>query len=155
MDCMYKGWGWWWGQVGSQRQVIPSSRTVWSTYMSPRTTSHRLRPAWRALKDALLTQGSISDPYFPSSALHGLYCPSCDFTWSAKPAPEKQTSQLSPSIQQYMGSVWVWLLAGSIKCNWPSLILWSVFANPVTYVTEFVKRGLMHASSFSTIRLRM
>ena len=32
-----------------------------------------------------------------------------------------------------MGNVQVWLLAGPIKCNWPSLTLWLVFANPVTY----------------------
>ena len=33
-----------------------------------------------------------------SSALRGFHCLSCDFTWLAKPALEKQTSQLSISI---------------------------------------------------------
>ena len=28
----------------------------------------------------------------------------------------------------------MWLLAGPIKCNWPSVTLWSVFQYPVTYV---------------------
>ena len=28
----------------------------------------------------------------------------------------------------------MWLLAGPTKCNWPSVTLWSVFANPVTFV---------------------
>ena len=27
----------------------------------------------------------------------------------------------------------VWPLAGPIKCNWPSVTLWSVFQYPVTY----------------------
>ena len=27
----------------------------------------------------------------------------------------------------------VWLLAGPVKCNWPSVTLWSVFQYPVTY----------------------
>ena len=71
--------------------------------MSQRTTSHRPRQAWGALRDTLLTQDK--DIYPPSSALHGLHCFSLDFTWLAKPAPEMQTSQLSPSMQQCMGSV--------------------------------------------------
>ena len=33
-----------------------------------------------------------------------------------------------------MGSVWVWLLAGPRKCNWPSVTFWSVFQNPVTFI---------------------
>ena len=33
------------------------------------------------------------------------HCLSCDFTWSAKPTLEKQTSQLSLVMQQYTGSV--------------------------------------------------
>ena len=56
-----------------------------------------------------------------------------DFTWSAKPALEKQTSQLSRLIQQCMGSVSVWPLAGPIKCNWSSVTLWLAFQYPVTY----------------------
>ena len=27
----------------------------------------------------------------------------------------------------------MWLLAGPRKCNWPIVIFWSVFQNPVTY----------------------
>ena len=73
--------------------------------MSPRSASHRPRQDWRALRDASPTQGGISDPYLPSSVLHGSYCLSHTFTWSAKPAVEKQTSQLSPLMQQRMGSV--------------------------------------------------
>ena len=73
--------------------------------MSPRGSSHRPRQDWRALRDVSPTQGGISDPCFPSSALHGSHCLSCDFTWSAKPALEKQTSQLSPLMQQCTGSV--------------------------------------------------
>ena len=30
----------------------------------------------------------------------------------------------------------MWLLAGPIKCNWPSVTLWSVFQYPVTYITN-------------------
>ena len=73
--------------------------------MNPRSASHRSRQDWRALRDVSPTQGLISDPYLPSSVLHGSHCLSRDFTWSAKPAPEKQTSQLSPVMQQCMGSV--------------------------------------------------
>ena len=83
--------------------------------MSPRSASHRPRHDWRALRDVSPTQGWISDPYLPSSALHGSHCLSRDFTRSAKPCLEKQTSQLSPLMQQWTGSVWVWLLAGLIK----------------------------------------
>ena len=28
----------------------------------------------------------------------------------------------------------MWLLAGPIKCNWPSVTLWLVFQYPVTYI---------------------
>ena len=52
---------------------------------------------------------NIRPIYLPSSALHGPHCLNCDFTWLAKPALEKQTTQLSPSMQQCMGSVPVWL----------------------------------------------
>ena len=31
----------------------------------------------------------------------------------------------------------MWLLAGPIKCNWPSVTLWSVFQYPVTYELVF------------------
>ena len=102
--------------------------------MSPRSASHRPRHDWRALRDVSPTQGWISDPHLPSSAPHGSHCLSRDFTRSAKPALEKQTSQLSPAMHQCMDSAWVWLLAGPIKCNWPSVTLWSVFQYPVTYV---------------------
>ena len=101
--------------------------------MSPRSASHRPRHDWKALRDVSPTQGWISDPHLPSSALHGSHCLSRDFTRSAKPALEKQTSQLSPVMHQCMDSAWVWLLAGPIKCNWPSVTLWSVFQYPVTY----------------------
>ena len=103
--------------------------------MSPRSASHRPRQDWRALRDASPTQGWISDPYLLSSALHGSHCLSHDFIWSAKPALEKQTSQLSPLLQQCTGSVWVWLLAGPITSNWPNITLWSVFQYPVTNVS--------------------
>ena len=105
--------------------------------MSPRSASHGPRHDWRALREVSPTQGWISDPYLPSSALHGSHCLSRDFTRSAKPALEKQTSQLSPVMQQCMDSAWVWLLAGPIKCNWLSVTLWSVFQYPVTNVFVF------------------
>ena len=100
--------------------------------MCPRSASHRPRQDWRALRDVSPMQGWISDPCLPSSALHGSHCLSCDFTWSAKPCLEKQTSQLSLLMQQWTGSVWVWLLAGPIKSNWPNVRTWSVFQYPVT-----------------------
>ena len=101
--------------------------------MSPRSASHRPRHDWSALRDVSPTQGWISDPYLPSSALHGSHCLSRDFTRSEKPCLEKQTSQLSPLMQQWTGSVWVWLLAGPIKSNWPNVRTWSVFQYSVTY----------------------
>ena len=104
--------------------------------MSPRSASHRPRHDWRALRDVSPTQGWISDPHLPSSAPHGSHCLSRDFTQSAKPALEKQTSQVSPAMHQCMDSAWVWLLAGPIKCNWPSVTLWSVFQYPVTYIAN-------------------
>ena len=104
--------------------------------MSPRSASHRPRHDWRALRDVSPTQGLISDPYLPSSALHGSHCLSRDFTRLAKPAVEKQTSQISSVMQQCMDSACVWLLAGPIKCNWPSVILWLVFQYPVTYAID-------------------
>ena len=116
--------------------------------MNPRTTSHRPRRAWRALRDASLTQGWISDP---SSTLHGPHCLSHDLTWSAKPALE-----LGPSMQQYMDSkyikFWVWLLVGLIKCSWPSGTLWLVFANPVTNIClhDMWSFKLKHAFAIST-----
>ena len=44
------------------------------------------------------TPRSISDPCLPSSALHGPYCLSLDFTWSAKLVLEKQTYQPDTGI---------------------------------------------------------
>ena len=52
--------------------------------MSPRNASD--------LRDILLTLRLVSDPYLPSSVLHGLHCLSYDFTWLAKLALENQTS---------------------------------------------------------------
>ena len=121
-DCTYKGVGGWEARGGLH---LPTG--LFGVAMSPRSASHRPRHNWRALRDVSPTQGWISDPYLPSSALYGSHCLSRDFTRSANPALEKQTSQLSPVMQQCMDSVWVWLLAGPIKCNWPSVTLWSVF----------------------------
>ena len=70
--------------------------------MNPRSATHRPRHNWRALRDVSPTQGRISDPYLSFSALHGSHCLSRDFTRSVKPALEKQTSQLSPVVQQCM-----------------------------------------------------
>ena len=106
--------------------------------MSPRSASHRPRHDWRALRDVSPTQGWISDPHLPSSALHESHCLSRDYTRSAKPCLEKQTSQFSPVVHQCMDSAWVWLLAGPIKCNWPSVTLWSVFQYPVTNGYSYV-----------------
>ena len=69
--------------------------------------------------------------------MHGSHCLSHDFTWLAKSALEKQTRQLSLVLQQCMESVWVWLLAGPRKCNWPSVTFRSVFQNPVTYLYAY------------------
>ena len=46
---------------------------------------------------------------------------------------EKQTSPPSLVIALCMCSVRVWPLAGPIKWNRPSVTIWSVFQNPVTY----------------------
>ena len=121
------GWGGWEAGGGLHRPI-----ELFGVAMSPRSATHRPRHDWRALRDVSPIQGWISDPYLPSSALHGSHCLSRDFTRSEKPALEKQTSQLSLVMQQCMDSAWVWLLAGPIKCNWPSVTLWSVFQYPVT-----------------------
>ena len=123
--------------------------------MSPRNASHRPRHDWRALRDVSPTQGWISDPHLPSSAPHGSHCLSRDFTRSAKPALEKQTSQLSPAMHQCMDSAWMWLLAGPIKCNWPSVTLWSVFQYPVTINgLNFIQRVCTgHMESWHTLSL--
>ena len=34
----------------------------------------------------------------------------------------------------------MWLLAGPIKCNWPSVTLWSVFQYPVTIIVGAIFR---------------
>ena len=108
---MEGGWGGWRG-VGWMEGVggweargrlhLPIG--LFGVAMNPRSASHRPRHDWRALRDVSPTQGSISDPYLPSSALHGSHCLSRDFTRSIKPALEKQTSQLSPVMQQCMDS---------------------------------------------------
>ena len=36
----------------------------------------------------------------------------------------------------------MWLLAGPIKCNWPSVTLWSVFQYPVTYLFKYTPETL-------------
>ena len=91
----------------------------------------------RGPKRCLTNTGWLSDPYLPSGALHGPHCPSCDFTCSAKPALEKQTSQLGLSMQQCTGSISVWLSAGP-KWNRPSVTFRSVFQYPVTYMILYM-----------------
>ena len=73
--------------------------------MSPRSASHRPRQDWRALRDVSPTQVNIRPIPPIYSAIHGSYCLSHDYTWSTKPGLEKQTSQLSPLMQQCTGSV--------------------------------------------------
>ena len=70
--------------------------------------------------------GSISDPCLPSSALHGPYCVSSDYTLLAKFALEKQTSQQSLVVVLWMGSVWVQPLAEPKKWNRPRVTFRSV-----------------------------
>ena len=84
------------------------------------------------LRDVTLTLGPVSDPYLPSSALHGPHRLSCDFKQSEKPALEKQTSQLSLVMPLCMSSVWVQSLVEAIKWNRPSVTFWSVFQYSVT-----------------------
>ena len=84
-------WGGWEAGGGLHRPI-----GLFGVAMSPRSANHRPRHYWRALRDV------ISDSYLPSSALHGSHCLSHDFTRSAKPALEKQTSQLSTVMQQCM-----------------------------------------------------
>ena len=69
--------------------------------MSPRTTGHIPRQAWRALRDALL-RGDYQT-HLPSSTLHELIVSVVTSHGQQKPALEKQTSQLGPAIQQRMG----------------------------------------------------
>ena len=78
------------------------SNGLFGVAMSPRSASHRPRQDWKTLRDISPAQGLISDPYLPSSALHGSHCLSHDFTQLAKPALEKQISQPSPLMQQCM-----------------------------------------------------
>ena len=153
---MYKGVGGW--ERGGVGSGVCGKLEVGYTFqwdclaMSPRTTSHRCRQAWRP-KRHLANTGVNVRPIPPIQCLHGPHCLDRDFTWSAKSAPDKQTSQLSPSIQQCMGSVQVWLLAGPIKCNWPSVTIWSIYANPVTILmiqhpfVKFVR--FFHHQSFA------
>ena len=49
----------------------------------------------------------------------------------------------------------MWLLAGPIKCNWPSVTLWSVFQYPVTYtvvkalhVHTYIHKSYLHGNQF-------
>ena len=121
MDCTYMGVGRWEGSGVGGGDGWEAGGGLYlpigllGVAMSPRSASHRPRQDWRALRDISPRQWWISDPYLPSSALHGSHCFSHDFTRSAKPALEKHTSQLSPLMQQCMDSVWVWLLAGPIN----------------------------------------
>ena len=99
--------------------------TVWRFHVSKKCWSWA-QTSVKGLRDVSLAQGWISDTYLPSNALYGPHCLSHDFTCSAKPALEKQTSQLVLSIQQCTGSVWVRLLAGPIKWNRPSATFWPI-----------------------------
>ena len=111
------GEGGWWGWMGSWRQVTASIRTIWRFYEYKKCWSYA-QTSLDGLRDV---SGWISDSYLPSGALHEPHCPSHDFTCLAKPVLEKQTSQLGLLIQQCMGSVWMWLSAGPIKWNTPSV----------------------------------
>ena len=62
-----------------------------------------------------------------------------NYTGSAKLALEKQTSPPSLVIALCMCSVQVWPLAGPMKWNRPSVKIWSVFRNLVTYVASYIE----------------
>ena len=125
----WEGVEWVEGVGGKPEGGLNPPTGLFGVAMCPRSASYRPRQDWQALRDVSPMQGWISDSYLPSSALHGSHCLSRDFTWSAKSCLEKQTSQLSPLMQQWAGSVWVWLLAGLIKSNWPNVRTWSVSKN--------------------------
>ena len=71
--------------------------------MNLRSVSHKPDKPGGPMRRVTNTGVNISDPCLPPSALRGLHCPSCDFTWLAK--PEKQTSQPNLLMQQCTSSV--------------------------------------------------
>ena len=156
-DRTYKGVGRWEGGGGGSGWEAGGGLylpiELFGVSVSQRSASHRPRQAWRALRDVSLTQGWKLGPYLPSSVLHGSHCLSHDFTWLAKPALEKQTSKLSLLMQQCTGSVWVWLLAEPIKCNWPSVTLWLVFQYPVTNCSTRITYCMSEWSIVSSTKL--
>ena len=103
MDSTYKGVGGWEGVGGGLYLPIG----LFGASMCPRSASHRPRQDWRAYNARCLTNTGVNIRPIATSHLvpsMGPHCLSCDFTWLAKPALEKQTSQLSPLMQQCMDS---------------------------------------------------
>ena len=97
--------------------------------MSPRSAGHKPRSRQAGGPRRPVTNTELN-PCLPSSALQGHHCLSYNFTWSAKPG--KRISQLNLLMQQFTGSVRVWLSAGPIKWKMPSMTFWLVFQYPVT-----------------------
>ena len=49
----------------------------------------------------------------------------------------------------------MWLLAGPIKCNWPSVTLWSVFQYPVTYMYKCMVNAYNYSKQILLVTVRM
>ena len=71
-------WAQWWGRLGSSKWVKPCVGTFQSSY-EPKKHQLYAQTSLESLRDVLLTLGSISDPYLPSSALHEPHCLDHDF----------------------------------------------------------------------------
>ena len=84
-----RGLGWVVGMSGTAGGGLYFLLGLFRVAVSPRSTSYK---PIEGLRDISLTLGPISDPYFPSSTLHGPHCLNRDFTWLAKLALEKLTS---------------------------------------------------------------
>ena len=90
-------------------------------------------------------------PIPPFNSLHGPHCLNHDFTWLAKPAVGKQTSQLSLLMQQCTGSALVWLLAGGnkmqlAKCDNLVGFLISSYIHTCIYMTHIITYSIAQNS---------
>ena len=96
MTCIRGGWeggglGRWWAAGGRLYPLLG----LFGVTMSPRSASPRSRYALKGLRGVILPQEQIQTHAVHIVPLHRPRCLSHDFTWSAKLALEKQTSQLS------------------------------------------------------------
>ena len=131
--------------VGRRRWVKPSIRTVSYEFQK---CQPQAQTCLNGVRDISCHWGEFQTHVF-MQRLYGSHCLSREFTRSAKLTLEKQTSQPNLVMVLCMHSVQVQPLARPIKQNRPSVTIWLLFRNPITYVENY--QSCLHVFLYKSI----